>query len=144
MRAWNDVARGPERIAHSLGWIVEPDVTFDAEADALVAHGVRRGATCRLVVRFREQWALVVVCIASSSPSTCSIVRDGEAPSGWTGAVPDALHAVAQAAPPQLVGIRQTEDALELAFDGLRVEPAAIAATLDATIEAMAATQPYR
>lgn len=144
VRAWNDVVRGPERIARALEWIVEPDVTFDAEADALVARGVRRGVTCELVVRFREAWALVVVRVASASPSTCSVVRDADSSSGWTGAVPEPLRPLTLAAPRQLVGIQQTHDALELAFDGLDVEPAAVVAALDVTIEAIAAPQPYR
>ncbi len=146
VRAWNDVVRAPERVARALGWIVEDAMVLDADADALVARGVRRGVSCELVVRFREAWALVVVRIAARGASAGAMVRETEAPSGWaeSGAVPDTLRALTQTAPRSLVGVQQTEDALELAFDGLGVDPTHVVASVDAALDGLVAQAPYR
>lgn len=146
VRAWNDVARAPERVARALGWVVEGDVVLDAETDGVVARGVRRGVTCELVVRFRDAWALVVVRIASRGASAGAMVRDADVPSGWSesGAVPETLRSLTAAAPRGLVGVQQTEDALELAFDGLGVDPTQVTASLDAALDGLVGQAPYR
>lgn len=108
-----------------------------------MARGVRRGAPCELVVRFRDEWALAVVRVLGGADERWTLVRSGDS---WTeeGTVPEALRDVAQTAPRVLLGTQRAADALEIAFDGLRPDPARVAAVIDAVVDAATLRAPYR
>ncbi len=149
VRAWVDTVRGPARVARALEWIPE---TARMEADGegyLVARGVRRGVPCELVVRFRDDWALTIVRllgVEDAADARWSVVRDATAGAGLTedGAVPEPYRLVARGGPDVLVGVRRDGSVVELAFDGLRPEPAQVATVLEAALAAATPDTPYR
>jgi hypothetical protein len=146
IRAWSELTGGPHHLARELGWVEDERGPLSPTKDSRIAHGVRRSIVCDLVVRFRDEWALSVVCLRLDAPSEpWSIVRDGE---GWTehGTVPQSLRDAASLAPRALVGMQRTADALELAFDGLHPPPTSVTTALDAVIDAVdaPALAPYR
>jgi hypothetical protein len=143
VRRWCAFARGPARLATSLGFTAQASCAL-GDGAGLVASGIHRSRATRHLLRLVGDLVLTVLSFHHPGGAEWTLERDENDAFTVSGAPPEGVLAFANRAPSSLLGVRAIDAAIELAFAGTAPDEVEVAAALDAVVDALPSLAPYR